>query len=37
MHVSNSLSKLGFRSRTQLAAWAVARDGERAVAPAREP
>jgi predicted ATPase/DNA-binding CsgD family transcriptional regulator len=25
MHVSNSLNKLGFRSRTQLAAWAVAR------------
>jgi len=26
MHVSNSLSKLSFRSRAQLAAWAVARD-----------
>jgi predicted ATPase/DNA-binding CsgD family transcriptional regulator len=26
MHVSNSLSKLGFRSRAQLAAWTVARD-----------
>jgi predicted ATPase/DNA-binding CsgD family transcriptional regulator len=25
MHVSNSLNKLGFRSRTQLTAWAVAR------------
>ncbi len=30
MHVSNSLGKLGFRSRTQLAAWAVARDATRA-------
>ncbi len=29
MHVSNSLSKLGFRSRAQLAAWAVARDATR--------
>lgn len=28
MHVSNSLSKLSFRSRAQLAAWAVARDAD---------
>ena len=37
MHVSNSLSKLGFRSRAQLAAWAVARDGERPTAHPDEP
>lgn len=29
MHVSNSLGKLGFRSRAQLAAWAVVHGGER--------
>jgi non-specific serine/threonine protein kinase len=29
MHVSNSLSKLGFRSRAQLAAWAVAREAKK--------
>ncbi|MDQ6908153.1 MAG: LuxR C-terminal-related transcriptional regulator [Chloroflexota bacterium] len=32
MHVSNSLSKLGFRSRAQLAAWAAVRGGEHATA-----
>ena len=29
MHVSNSLSKLGFRSRAQLAAWVAVRDAEK--------
>jgi DNA-binding NarL/FixJ family response regulator len=33
MHVSNSLAKLGFQSRAQLAGWAVGRD----LAPAPEP
>lgn len=33
MHVTNSLSKLGFRSRAQLAAWVVARDATRTTPP----
>ncbi len=37
MHVSNSLSKLGFRSRSQLAAWAAVRESaDRSVPPAPE-
>jgi DNA-binding NarL/FixJ family response regulator len=36
MHVSHSLSKLGYRSRAQLAAWAVERGFRAEVDPAAE-